>query len=348
MKKYLLPQEGTFYKANLHTHSTFSDGRSTPEEFKRAYKNLGYSILALSEHERMVPHHDLTDEEFLFLTAAELGVFDESCEHNFPPVCHFNIIALDEKMDIQPLYHRTKYVKPQGCPREMLKTDPLEPDYERFYTPESITDMMQKARAANFFVIYNHPAWSQESYPQYMNYHGMHAMEIINHTSNVKTGICEYNERVYDDMLRGGKHIYCVATDDSHSIDKHRVGGAWTMIKAERLDYPTVAKALVAGHFYASEGPEIKELWFEDGVVHVKSSPVERIIFTTWPARGRAFWAEESKGTISEAEYTLLPEAKYVRITLVDERGKKAYSNAYFVEELKKLEGGEFVPVRYE
>ena len=35
MKKYLLPKEGNFYKANLHCHTTISDGRMTVEETKR-------------------------------------------------------------------------------------------------------------------------------------------------------------------------------------------------------------------------------------------------------------------------------------------------------------------------
>ena len=34
MKKYLLPKDGTFYKANLHCHTTLSDGHLTPEEIK--------------------------------------------------------------------------------------------------------------------------------------------------------------------------------------------------------------------------------------------------------------------------------------------------------------------------
>ena len=43
MRKYLLPETGHFYKANLHAHSTLSDGRLTPEELKAAYKAHGYS-----------------------------------------------------------------------------------------------------------------------------------------------------------------------------------------------------------------------------------------------------------------------------------------------------------------
>ncbi len=32
MKKYLLPEGGSFYKANLHCHSTYSDGEYSPAE----------------------------------------------------------------------------------------------------------------------------------------------------------------------------------------------------------------------------------------------------------------------------------------------------------------------------
>ena len=38
MKKYLIPEEGKFYKANLHCHTTISDGKMTPEEVKAYYK----------------------------------------------------------------------------------------------------------------------------------------------------------------------------------------------------------------------------------------------------------------------------------------------------------------------
>ena len=37
MRKYLLPKDGSFYKANLHCHSTFSDGKKTPAELKQMY-----------------------------------------------------------------------------------------------------------------------------------------------------------------------------------------------------------------------------------------------------------------------------------------------------------------------
>ena len=47
MRKYLLPETGSFYKANLHCHTVLSDGNKTPEEVKEAYQKLGYSIVCI-------------------------------------------------------------------------------------------------------------------------------------------------------------------------------------------------------------------------------------------------------------------------------------------------------------
>ena len=37
MKRYLLPETGTFYKANLHCHSNLSDGKLSPAQIKKIY-----------------------------------------------------------------------------------------------------------------------------------------------------------------------------------------------------------------------------------------------------------------------------------------------------------------------
>lgn len=54
MKKYLLPETGNFYKANLHCHSTVSDGELTVEEIKKIYTEQGYSIVAYTDHEVLI------------------------------------------------------------------------------------------------------------------------------------------------------------------------------------------------------------------------------------------------------------------------------------------------------
>ena len=50
--KYLISPHVKQYKANLHCHSTLSDGHLTPEQLKKLYKDNGYSILSITDHER--------------------------------------------------------------------------------------------------------------------------------------------------------------------------------------------------------------------------------------------------------------------------------------------------------
>ena len=92
MKKYLLPPEGQFYKANLHCHSTVSDGRWSPERIKAEYMARGYSVIAYTDHDVLIPHQDLTDESFVALSGYELEIDREG---NPPKCCHMCMIALD-------------------------------------------------------------------------------------------------------------------------------------------------------------------------------------------------------------------------------------------------------------
>ena len=41
---------GRWFRGNLHTHSTNSDGLLSPEEVLRFYKDRGYDFLAISDH----------------------------------------------------------------------------------------------------------------------------------------------------------------------------------------------------------------------------------------------------------------------------------------------------------
>jgi hypothetical protein len=132
-------------------------------------------------------------------------------------------------------------------------------------------------------------------------------------------------------MLRGGKRIFCIGADDNHAAGD--TGGAWVMIKADRLEYRTITKALEEGNFYTSQGPEIHALYVEDGRIHVEADPCREIVFTTGnrnalrlrstggePLRCGSFALEEGMG--------------YVRVTVIGADGRCADSNAYFLDEI--------------
>ena len=48
--KVFISKDKKQFKANMHCHSTISDGKLTPEELKAAYKAQGYSVLAITDH----------------------------------------------------------------------------------------------------------------------------------------------------------------------------------------------------------------------------------------------------------------------------------------------------------
>lgn len=329
VRKYLLSEKGQFYKANLHCHTTISDGCVTPEDVKKAYKAKGYSIVAFTDHDVLVPHPELKDDSFLPLNGYEIEVTEHYSRDS--KTCHMCLIGLDEDNVKQVCFYRSKYLT--GSAKEYVNTieyDKTLPDYERVYTPECINEIMKTARDNGFFVTYNHPTWSRERYNDYIKYQHMNAMEVFNNGAQV-VGYFEYNEKEYDDMLLDGKRIYCVAADDNHS--ERDFFGGFTMIKAEKLEYKTITDALVSGNFYASQGPEIHNVWFEDGVVHIECSDVKAIRFNTGVRYAKRIIAKDGE-SICSAEFPITPDDKYVRITITDADGKYAYTNAYFTDEL--------------
>ena len=338
MKHFLIPEEGNFYKANLHCHTTVSDGRRTPEEVKADYMAKGYQIVAYTDHELMYPHPELSDGDFLAMHGYEVSVNSPGEVWGRQRVCHICLVATRSDIDKQVVWNRQNrgYTGENRGPAYDLaptiaKFDESEADFVREYTCECISEIMRRGRKAGFFVTYNHPTWSMEDHTNYMGYHGMHAMEIVNYGC-LSAGYDDYNPRVYDEILRGGERIYCIAADDNHRGTIDCFGG-FSMIKAPSLDYDTIGRALLDGHFYASEGPLIHSLWVEGKFLHVTCSPAKQITLNTGIIHTN-FKKAEGGAPVTEAVFELLPEFNYVRITVLDGEGHHACTNAYFLDEL--------------
>ncbi len=319
MRQYLLPESGTFYKANLHSHSTVSDGRWSPEEIKRRYRERGYSVVAYTDHHVLVRHNELTDENFVALNGLEIGAIDGAPKKRRKN-CDFCLIALSPEIGQSPEWNK------DGTPPDELGRRVL-----MKYDPAFVNAVLADARRMGFFVTYNHPTWSLAEYGDYIRYDGMQAMEICNYGC-VALGYDEHNARIYSDLLRAGKRLYCIAADDNHNKVEDSFGG-FTMIKAEGLTYTQIADALQKGHFYASEGPLIHSLYWEDGKVCVTTSPVQAI-FITKPIRSADVRREAGK-PVTDACFEVSPDDGYFFITAVGQDGTKAYTHAYFTDELR-------------
>lgn len=338
MRKYLLPENGTYYKANLHCHTTVSDGETTPEETKAGYVAHGYSVVAFTDHDVLIGHGDLCDDNFVALNAFELELMPPYFRGCGPrKACHICYIALEPDNLIMPMWNRTgKYFFCQGQRNNapLVKFDENEPDYERVYSVEGISEMMQIGRDKGFFVTYNHPVWSGETYEQYGYYRGMHAMEMCNFGC-YNGGFDEYNGKIYDDILRTGNRIFAIAGDDNHSLNSYEAFGAYTMIKADKLDYRTITKALEDGNFYTSLGPEIYDLYVEDDMVHITCSPAKKIALNVGQFRRANRKLAPEGGFITEAAFKIDTEWDgYFRLTVYDEQGRMASTNAYFCDQV--------------
>lgn len=318
--KVLLPDSG-YFKANLHCHTTLSDGEFTPQQIKEAYMAQGYSIVAYTDHRKYVHHTELDDENFLALAALEVDLTQDPTPGRDWPVLktyHLNLFDTNPQENAAE-----KQASPlPGCAYEDL---------------QGINQYIAQMNQLGFLVCYNHPYWSLQDYRDYSGLKGLFAMEIYNHGCE-HDGLYGFNPQVYDEMLRSGQRLYTLATDDNH--DRVPLGqplndsfGGFVMIAAEELSYPAVMEALKTGKFYWSQGPQLQGLSIEDGVLKVKTSPVEKI-FVTLENRD-SYKAVVAPGqTLTEAQFPLNGTEGWFRVQIRDSRGLFAGSNAYFMDQL--------------
>ena len=322
----LLDKNKPFFKANLHCHSTYSDGKESVEELKRQYKRQGYSIVAFTEHEHLIDNSRLNDEEFLAITACELAIKEfpeQSTMKNFDMrVCHLNLYSLDPHNTLTPCYSPIQDHFISDTCRHLIRYDTA---YERVYSKEGINDIIRIANEQGFLVTYNHPTWSLETANEYLQYDNLFAVEIYNHGCN-RMGARVDDERVFDDMLRAGKRLFCVCADDNHTAEDSF--GGWVCVNAEKLDYTTIMTALRNGQFYASTGPQIFALTQDGMQVEIYTSPCKTIGVTTHGRRTDGVCANDGE-LLTHAKFTLRPEDKYFRIRVTDKYGKTAYTQAY-------------------
>ncbi|MBR3355320.1 MAG: CehA/McbA family metallohydrolase [Oscillospiraceae bacterium] len=335
MKHILIDSKLNQYKTNLHCHTDYSDGKYTPQQVKDLYKKNGYSAVAYTDHDIFVCHDELSDDEFISLHGYEIEVTEENDNFSHAKTCHICLVSLDAKNTTPVCLHHHKYMF-QGALTHFDEMSPFEGDYERKYSPECINDIIAKAKEAGFFVTYNHPVWSMESYPQYSRYKGMDAMEMFNYLS-ITDGYEDCNHQVYDDFLRLGMDIGCTGNDDNHNsnvADRTLDScGAWTMIVAPVLKYDALVEALKNGRYYASMGPSILSLYVDEGIVFIETTDAVGISFSTG-IRHTAKVTATKNGFVNKASFQLREDDEYFRVTVEDDRGKKAYTRGYRVKEL--------------
>lgn len=310
---YPLKGEGKWFKGNLHCHSTNSDGRLSPEEVVKIYKEKGYAFLAFSEHELFTDLKEFNEENFIIIPAIERGIYDEETKK-----CHH----------IHGIQGNKEMIEKAAVPMENKERTEI-PKWDGQAGAQKIIDeLIDRGN----LVMLNHPRWSLTELEDFKELEGYFAMEIFNYgcEQENKTGLSTI---YWDSILMRGKKVWGIATDDNHNKNKYGEAsidfdsfGGWINVKAESLDKENIINALIEGRFYSSSGPEIYDFGIVDGEVYVECSDVKAIYFLTGDKRGYSRRNINGKD-INRATYKLTGDEKYVRVECEDRYGKTAWSN---------------------
>lgn len=305
---FLLPEQGNLYKANLHCHSTVSDGKFSPEEIKMLYKQQGYHAVAYTDHRACVPHTELTDDSFVALTGIEMafGIGKSTSVH----ICG---------------------ISRDPCFQKDVPDDPFD-DIDR------INGGICWLKESNFITTLNHPRWSGMSAQTIAAVEDVANMEVVNGFEMIQDGYGD-SAACYEMELRRGRKAFPLATDDSHTAVTSKVPGyeyfrGFTVLKAETLRYDALIRALDEGAFFASTGPMFYNLWLENGNLHIECSPVCGVYVHGHLYRHRAAVVEGNDciQVVDINVEALCADSRYLFIQIADSQGGRAWAPPLWLE----------------
>ena len=299
-----------WYKGNIHTHTTESDGDDSPENVVRWFRRHGYDFLVLSDHNHLTLfEYGRGKRRFrrpLMIPGEEVTVYI----HRGETAIHINGIGI------------SRVVEPVDA-TEVVPT--LQANVDAILSAGGIASINHP----NYKWSFDHQAVAQVS--------GASLLEIFNGHPfmNAKgaPGKPSY-EQIWDGVLSAGKAIFGVATDDSHnykdfSPELGNPGRGWLMVRASELTRDAIVEALASGEFYASTGLALDELDISHQTISLRIAQDHDFVYTTrFIGRDGHVYAEVV-GT--EAEYSLQGNEGYVRASVGSSSGGRAWTQPVFV-----------------
>ncbi len=295
---------GSFWKGNLHAHSTASDGAYEPAEVCRRYEEAGYDFLALTDH--FLPAYDFPISDTRAYRTADfttiIGAELHTGETEFGSIWH--ILAV-------------------GLPFDF---DPPSDD-------ESAHSLAQRALAGGAYVAIAHPAWYGISERDAEALGQVDAIEVFNGVA------CDHNDRpdswnLAEILLSRRKRFLVCATDDFHgSGDRNDFSRGWVRVKSVALEPESLLSALKAGDYYSSTGPEIYDLQWDGESLTVECSPAERVFLTGITFHTIAHSGHgQTRFTFDLANF----HSPYARITVRGLQGGRAWTNPIWFDDLSR------------
>ncbi|MBO5822476.1 MAG: CehA/McbA family metallohydrolase [Lentisphaeria bacterium] len=171
------PETLQVFKANLHTHSTTSDGKFTPQQQIDQYAERGYNVLSLTDHGK---HNDL-----------------DALDHRG--------MTLIPGMELHPM-------GPRGIKWHLLALNVSKRVPEGI--PENAQEIIDIVNREGGMVFAAHPYWCGFTSAELLTLNDLAGIEVSN-TSTRYIGK-ELNMQIWDELLDAGKLYPALSVDDSH------------------------------------------------------------------------------------------------------------------------------------
>lgn len=222
-------------------HTTVSDGRRSPEEAARLYREAGYDAVVFAEHWIYGEGGYVSGLKIL-------------------PGIEYNTGTMDAASGVYHIVGALMHKKPFVM---------------RSATPQEIIDAIHDAGG---LAILAHPAWSLNTPEKIARLRGVDGIEIFNTVSDVGKNRRGDSSLIIDMLGVEGKFYPLHAADDTHDYG-YDLAKSFICVECETCERTDLLAAIKAGRFYASQGPEIHLLKNDDGTFTVNSTEVVEVVF---------------------------------------------------------------------
>lgn len=286
---------GSWFKGNLHTHTTQSDGELSPEEAVAWYRAHGYDFIALTDHWVYTPGRRISSD-FITLSGAEL--------HGEG----YHLLALG----LISLPDRALADDVQATVREVCTRGGLAFFAHPYWTGQRPSEMAP-IRGLAGLEVYN--AVCEEM--QGLGYARVHWDELLGRGRRL-LGLAVDDVHWRAEHNAQGKGFVMVKAErlEEGCLLESLAKGQFYASTGPRLE-------------------DLRLEWGEDGqaVLHVFCSPCRQITFYAHGPTGRRFTAPKGEW-LDHACLPIKEEQVFLRVECQDDLGRIAWSNPLFVEDV--------------
>jgi len=268
------------YKANLHTHTTRSDGGHSPQDIVDRYHELGYKILAITDHNEVtfpwVSFSKLSPSEGSFKKLEDGRIDSTAVQYEDRNPEELKMFAIQGN-EVSSPHHLGSFFS----------------DYQKQPGDENVT--ISEIGKKNGVILLNHPGRYTARNPEkynvdwyvdiFKNYEYVTGMEVYNQGDRYP------NDRIlWDSVLvktMPERPMWGYSNDDYHG-NISKLGRNWNLFILPELSEESIRQGMLDGRFfytYAIKGhngpevPQIEEINVNNkkGIIEIQSSGQDSI-----------------------------------------------------------------------